>query len=162
MQCCGLTRAHNRCSNKANSTITICKATFDVCKKHQNKLLLSKWENELYRRIVRGDTTHSAPPKEIQDWISCFHDGWQNTQNIFVAANYATSLYKQEGVGNFNRKFKLYVDSILDKGLSRDTCGVCMEDTTIFSTECGHNFCKKCMTEWLRRATTCPQCRRIL
>ena len=162
MQCCGLTRARNRCTNKANTKITICKADFDVCKKHQNKRLLSMWEKELYRRILSGDASHTQPSQDVQDWINCFHDGWQNTQNIYVAANYATSLYKQDGVGNFNRRFKVYVDSVMEKGLTRDTCGVCMDDTIIFSTECGHNFCKPCMTEWLRRSTTCPQCRRIL
>ena len=24
---------------------------------------------------------------------------------------------------------------------------------------CGHMFCKKCITEWLKRATICPYCR---
>jgi len=162
MQCCGLTGARNRCTNKANSKITICKAEFDVCKKHQNKRLLSMWEKELYRRILTGDASHTRPSQDVQDWINCFHDGWQNTQNIYVAANYATSLYKQDGTGNFNRRFRVYVDSVLEKGVTRDTCGVCMDDTIIFRTECGHNFCKSCMTEWLKRSTTCPQCRRIL
>ena len=164
MQCCGLTRAHNRCTNRANSSLTICKAEFEVCKKHQNKLLLSKWENELYRRILTGDEQHSPAPITVQTWIDYFHDGWDNTQNIYVSANYATSLYKENVHKsiNFNRKFRVYVDSILNSGPVRDTCGVCLEETNISSTACGHNFCKDCMTKWLRQSTTCPQCRRIL
>jgi len=164
MQCSGLTRSRDRCTNKAKYKVTICKAEFDVCKKHQNKRLLSMWEKELYRRIISGDASHSRPPQCVQDWINCFHDGWQNTQNIYVSANYATSLYNQ-GVSNsinFNRKFKVYVDDILGKDAERDICGVCMKDTIISYTECGHKYCKPCMTKWLRLSTSCPHCRKIL
>ena len=164
MQCCGLTRARNRCTHRANTMITIYKADFEVCKKHNNKRLLSKWEKELYRRILTYDNTHNPAPTCIQNWLECFHEGWENTQNIFVSSNYATSLYKQDIAKtiNFNRKFKIYVDTILDNTPVRDTCGICMEDITISSTECDHKFCKGCMTEWLKRSTSCPQCRRIL
>ena len=144
MQCCGVTRARNRCTNKANYNITICKADFKVCKKHQNKRLLSRWEQELYRRIISGDTSHSDPPQDVQDWIEYFHEGWDNTKNIYVSSNYATSLFKEEVPKsiNFNRKFKVYVDSILQKGLDKDTCSICFDNTTIYSTDCDHKFCK--------------------
>ena len=130
MQCSGVTNAHNRCTNKANYTVDICRASFPVCKKHQNIRMLSKWEKELYRRITSGDgSMYTQPPVDVQKWIDRFHEGWQNTQNIYVSANFATALYKEnisESI-NFNRKHKVYVNSKLS-GLSKDTCGICLED----------------------------------
>ena len=28
-----------------------------------------------------------------------------------------------------------------------------------YTTQCGHNFCKHCLDEWLINHTTCPMCR---
>ena len=163
MQCYAATRAHRRCSNKAKYTIDICRASFPVCKIHQNNRLLSTWEKELYRRILTGDTECPPPPEDVQKWIERFHEGWQNTHNIFVSANFATALYKQnisEKI-NFNRKYSLYIDSKVS-GPTVDTCGICLTDVVVSNTECNHKFCKGCINKWLRQSTTCPQCRRNL
>ena len=163
MQCSAITRARTRCSHKANYTIDICRAPFPVCKRHQNNRLLSAWEKELYRRILTGDTTSPPPPVDVEKWLERFHEGWQNTQNIFVSANFATALYRENISDkiNFNRKYSLYVDSKIS-GPSSDTCGICLDEVVVSRTDCNHKFCKDCMNKWLRQSTTCPQCRRIL
>lgn len=42
-------------------------------------------------------------------------------------------------------------------------CGICLEnltdDRTRCKTECNHNFCKKCITQWFIRNYQCPTCR---
>jgi len=43
-------------------------------------------------------------------------------------------------------------------------CSICLdidiEDNVLCSTECSHQFCKKCLDEWLDQGkTSCPMCR---
>ena len=43
---------------------------------------------------------------------------------------------------------------------SQITCGICFEKTTESTqTPCSHNFCNKCLTQWLMFNTSCPTCR---
>lgn len=42
-------------------------------------------------------------------------------------------------------------------------CVICYEDVelkNVETTECGHKFCKKCLTKWKKTKNTCPMCRR--
>ena len=42
-------------------------------------------------------------------------------------------------------------------------CTICMEESRNISCGiCGHAFCTKCLTEWVRREHKCPLCRRKL
>jgi len=47
-----------------------------------------------------------------------------------------------------------------------DRCPVCFEDWTYggfyVETNCGHQFCGKCMEQWFERQITCPKCRKDL
>jgi len=164
-RCCGITRRRTQCSNKANFETIICKASFPVCKLHQNKRLLSSWEREITRRALEGDSPgQSDIPQDIETWVNLFHEGWEHTRNIYVSGNFATSVFRQPNIKayNFEKKHKLYTETKLDHGRTLSTCGICLEEMRVYNTECEHTFCKNCMKEWLKRSTTCPQCRRIL
>ena len=40
------------------------------------------------------------------------------------------------------------------------TCDICYENPTESTqTPCAHNFCNKCLTQWLMLNTSCPSCR---
>lgn len=45
-------------------------------------------------------------------------------------------------------------------------CPVCLDpltaDTAIVTLDCGHLFCKVCITDWASRKSICPTCRRTL
>jgi len=164
-RCCGLTRARTRCSNMARFETTICKATFPVCKMHQNKRLLSQWEREITRRMWEGELPgRDEVPLDIETWVNLFHECWQNTRNIYVSGNFATATFRHPNIKRytFDKKHKLYTESRLSHGRTISTCGICLEERRVYSTECDHTYCKNCMQEWLKRSTTCPQCRRIL
>ena len=96
--CSGITRNGVRCSNKAKYETTICKATFKVCKHHQNKRLLSLWENEITRRMCSPDDI----PKDVEKWIHLFHEVWKQTKNIYVSANFATAVFRHADIENYN------------------------------------------------------------
>lgn len=164
-RCCGLTRRRTRCSNKANYETTICKATFQVCKHHQNKRLLSMWEREMNKRAHEGEIPgRDNVPEDIEKWVHLFHEAWFNTKNIFVSGNFASAIFRKFDTCNFNfeKKHRLYTSTILDSDPIISTCGICLDDRRVYKTECNHNFCKNCMKEWLLVSTSCPQCRRIL
>jgi hypothetical protein len=163
-RCCGITRGRARCSNGARYETTICNATFKVCKHHQNKRLLSGWEREISRRETVELPGQDEVPVDVERWVHLFHEGWDNTKNIYVSSNFATAIFRHPDIANYNfdKKHKLYTSIKLNSGPILDTCGICLEDRRVYRTECEHAFCKNCMQEWLLRATTCPQCRRIL
>jgi len=164
-RCCGITKGRTRCSNRARYETTICKATFQVCKHHQNKRLLSLWEREMTRRVWEGDLPgRDDIPDDIERWVHLFHEGWHQTKNIYVSSNFATAVFRHPNIEtyNFEKKHKLYTSAKLDSDPTLSTCGICLEDRRVYKTECDHTFCKNCMKEWLLRSTTCPQCRRIL
>ena len=40
------------------------------------------------------------------------------------------------------------------------SCSICLSDIkNKTTTQCGHTFCKKCITVWNRTSSTCPMCR---
>ena len=40
------------------------------------------------------------------------------------------------------------------------TCNICQENKNdIIQTPCNHNFCYKCIQEWIKIKSTCPNCR---
>ncbi len=42
---------------------------------------------------------------------------------------------------------------------SIEECYICHDAISTLITECGHQYCKKCIKKWLRRSGTCPYCR---
>jgi hypothetical protein len=59
----------------------------------------------------------------------------------------------------------IYMDSdLLQTSSPEIKCSICLdndiEDNVLCSTECSHQFCKKCLDEWLDQGkTSCPICR---
>lgn len=43
-----------------------------------------------------------------------------------------------------------------------EECYICQDAISTLITECGHQYCKKCIKKWLRRSGTCPYCREEL
>jgi len=42
---------------------------------------------------------------------------------------------------------------------SNNECSICYENNCECQTNCGHNYCKKCIEKWLLQNNTCPNCR---
>ena len=123
------------------------------------------WEREMNKRAYEGEIPdRDNVPEDIEKWVHLFHEVWYNTKNIFVSGNFATAIFRHPSIEtyNFDKKHRLYTSTILDSDPIISTCGICLEDRRVYTTECNHTFCKNCMKEWLLRAITCPQCRRIL
>ncbi len=43
-----------------------------------------------------------------------------------------------------------------------EECFICHDAISTLITECGHQYCKKCIRRWLMRSGTCPYCREEL
>lgn len=56
-----------------------------------------------------------------------------------------------------------YLNSLRDDASKEDNsrhCVICRGDITIGSlTACGHQYCKDCLGEWLKKRATCPVCK---
>jgi hypothetical protein len=46
------------------------------------------------------------------------------------------------------------------KNINDNICPICKEEDVTIQTECEHNYCLECITEWVQRVNnTCPYCR---
>lgn len=41
----------------------------------------------------------------------------------------------------------------------KDTCTICLNEVKAVPLACGHVFHKKCINEWLKENSSCPNCR---
>jgi hypothetical protein len=41
-----------------------------------------------------------------------------------------------------------------------DLCSICYDATIDYTTNCNHDFCNKCITNWLLSNNNCPLCRK--
>jgi len=157
-QCNGVTNAGTRCSYNARYTVNIARAQFPVCKKHQAPNLLSRWDKEIKKNGPRD------PPPAIMNWLNNFYEAWDRTHNISVSTRFASSIFSSnEHMHSHDKKWDIYINTLLSKQSSRDPCSICFEEDNIFTTEqCGHPMCKNCLKQWMVRAVTCPVCRTFL
>ena len=44
----------------------------------------------------------------------------------------------------------------------RDECSICLEREPDVALTCGHHFCDPCISDWTKRESNCPLCRRII
>ena len=63
-----------------------------------------------------------------------------------------------------NTKIKIQKNKVLPKKKSKKICSICLEELIdsidiIDCCQCGHCFHKKCIQEWLKTHSTCPNCR---
>jgi len=53
-------------------------------------------------------------------------------------------------------------DNFPNSDLSELVCSICKDIAHIpYTTECGHLFCKSCITTWLNKTKKCPDCRTV-
>ena len=44
-----------------------------------------------------------------------------------------------------------------------ETCPICLSTlSNIYTTDCGHQFCRPCIFSWMYQAESCPVCRDLL
>ena len=43
--------------------------------------------------------------------------------------------------------------------VQKETCSICYDKDVDYSLSCKHNFCKCCITKWLKENDMCPLCR---
>ena len=41
-----------------------------------------------------------------------------------------------------------------------DLCSICYDSTIDYTTDCNHDFCNQCITNWLLSNNNCPLCRK--
>ena len=41
-----------------------------------------------------------------------------------------------------------------------DLCSICYDTTIDYTTDCNHDFCNQCITNWLLSNNNCPLCRK--
>ena len=165
-QCYGITNKHTRCRNKARFTQSIHGAEFCVCKIHQRANLLANWDKEIRKRTRHNIACDTGfIPNDIHNWLQNFHECWRHTNNLQVSTKFASSVFRAESViQNFDMKFDLYINTLLEPSDSSLTCSICLdEDTEALKTnKCQHTFCIGCFKKWMSLSTTCPLCRTIL
>ena len=62
----------------------------------------------------------------------------------------------------FTKKTKIYpIQFITPKKIFlNDICGICLEELQSFSAlPCGHCFHSKCISDWISKNMSCPECR---
>ena len=74
-----------------------------------------------------------------------------------------TKISKISPIQNRN-KIKIQKNKVLPKKKSKKICSICLEELidsidSIDCCQCGHCFHKKCIQEWLKTHSTCPNCR---
>jgi hypothetical protein len=41
-------------------------------------------------------------------------------------------------------------------------CCICMNESTNYTIDCGHSFCKLCIITWCKTSLTCPICKQSI
>ena len=62
----------------------------------------------------------------------------------------------------FTKRSKVYPLKFVtpDKIFFNDICSICLDELTSFIVlPCGHCFHNKCISEWIYKNMTCPECR---
>ncbi|XP_050522989.1 uncharacterized protein LOC126895303 isoform X2 [Daktulosphaira vitifoliae] len=59
-----------------------------------------------------------------------------------------------------------YEKEKIEDNSSKDVeiCAICFNEVNdeCYKTPCNHEFCKKCMDQWLQKGSTCPICRYLI
>jgi E3 ubiquitin-protein ligase SHPRH len=126
----------------------------DIYKKHFRSL------NNLYNMKI----TYFRQLQDISDNVKPFdkktHKNYDAETNIHELSS--TIRYARDDTQLIESRVR-YLNSLKDDATQDDSskmCVICRGPITIGSlTACGHQYCKDCLAEWLKKKSTCPVCK---
>lgn len=118
------------------------------------------WLNEVFQKFPKKDFVFKVFPKSIEE---IFY------QNIKISLY---KVYRDDHLEllkdlNFYEFYELF-ERVTKEALihnskkekeEEEECSICMEKKIEINLKCGHCFCEQCITNWMKKDTTCPMCR---
>lgn len=100
-------------------------------------------------------------------WIFCIYNECRRICNnnycgyiIFIRQNRENDLENNIDTESSMKFNPLFISD--NKHLKSDKCTICLEHVNNIPLVCGHVFHNKCITKWLDKHKTCPNCREKL
>ncbi len=156
MNCECLTSRKKRCKLVGRYKVNSYGVFINSCRYHTNSNPIYEWS---YR-------VNQEAPKRIINFLN-FYNGLLSFYDLnkWLAVMITAELFEDTTYKNsFEKLFELFEEKVYKSSKSFSECSICLSDDPSdgITTRCGHNFCRPCISRWIKTKPNCPLCRELI